>query len=60
MRYVIADTCDGMDESFHLVEHAIDDHCEFGEEIVGRTMRKPSVQVACDDQLDRLFDRAIH
>jgi hypothetical protein len=56
MRYVIADTCEGMDESFHLVEHAIDDHCELGEGIVGRPMRKPFVQIAGDDQLDPLFD----
>src|SRR5258705_12095566 len=34
MRYVIADACKGVDESFHLVEHAVDDPCKFGEGVV--------------------------
>src|SRR5260370_35033627 len=53
---VIADACKGMDESFHLVEHAIDDHRKFGEGIVGVPMRESFAQVAGDDALNALVD----
>ena len=56
MRYVIADTCKGVDESFHLIEHAIDDHRECGEGIVGRSMRESFTQVAGDDALNPYVD----
>src|SRR5260370_39979296 len=56
MRYVIADACKGVDESFHLVEHAIDYHRKFGEGIVGLAMRESFTQVAGDDALYPLVD----
>src|SRR6202171_6717134 len=56
MRYVIADARKVMDESFHLVEHAIDDHRKFGEGIVGVPMRKSFMQVAGNDALYPLVD----
>jgi hypothetical protein len=45
-----------MDESFHLVEHAIDNHRKLGEGIVGVPMREPFMQVASDDALYPLVD----
>src|SRR6266436_292145 len=56
MRYVIADACEGVDESFHLVEHDVDDHCKFGEGIVGVPMREPFAQIAGDDALHPRVD----
>src|ERR1700730_6824941 len=56
MRYVIADACKGMNESFHLVEHAIDDHRKLGEGIVRVSMREPFTQVAADNALNSLID----
>jgi hypothetical protein len=51
MRYVLADARKGVEESFHLVEHAIDDHRKFGERIVGLPVREAFPQVAGDDAL---------
>jgi hypothetical protein len=45
-----------MDESFHLVEHAIDYRRKFGEGIVGLSMREALTQVARDDALNSLVD----
>src|SRR6266446_6488830 len=56
MRYVIADACKGVDESFHLVEHAVDAHGEFGEGIVAVPMREPFAQIAGDDALHPRVD----
>src|SRR5258705_7277463 len=51
MRYIIADPGEGVDERFHLVEHAVDDHGEFGEGTVGVPMRESFTQIAGDDAL---------
>src|ERR1700730_4677116 len=51
MRDVAAEACKGVDESFHLVEHAIDYHGKPGERIVGVPMRESFTQVAGDDAL---------
>ncbi len=56
MRDVIAYASKGVDESLHLVEHAIDDHCKPGEGIVGVPMRETFMQVAGDDALNSLVD----
>src|SRR6266436_9724932 len=56
MRYVIADASKGVDKRFHLVEHAVDAHCEFGEGIVAVPMREPFTQIAGDDALYPLVD----
>src|SRR5467141_2445236 len=56
MSYAIANTCKGVDESFHLVEHAIDYRRKFGEGIVGLSMRESFMQVAGDNALNSLID----
>src|ERR1700737_4088368 len=56
MSDVIANACKGVDESFHLVEHAIDHHRKFGEGIVGLPMRESFAQVAGDNALNSLVD----
>src|ERR1700675_3354782 len=56
MRYVIADACKRADESFHLIEHGIDDHRECGEGIVGLLTRESLTQVAGDDALNPYVD----
>src|SRR6202022_742440 len=56
MRYVIADACKGADESFHLIEHAIDDHRKGGEAIVSLLTRESFTQVAGDDALNPYVD----
>ena len=53
---VIANACKRMDESFHLVEHAIDYRRKFGEGIVGLPMRESFTQVAGDNALNSLID----
>ena len=52
----MADAREGVDKSFHLVEHAIDDHRKFGEGIVRVVMREPFAQVAGDDALHPFVD----
>src|ERR1700730_15757764 len=56
MSYVVANACKGVDESFHLVEHAVDYHRKVGERIVDLPMRKALMQVASDDALNLLVD----
>jgi hypothetical protein len=56
MRYVIADTCKGVDESLHLIEHITDDRRKFGEGIVGLLTRESFTQVAGDDALSPFVD----
>src|SRR3977135_3044894 len=56
MSDVIANACKGVDESFHLVEHAIDYQRKFGEGIVGLSMRESFTQVAGDNALNSLVD----
>src|ERR1700680_3623065 len=56
MRDVVADARKGVDQSLHLVEHAIDDHRKFGEGIVSVPMRETFTQVAGDDALNSLVN----
>jgi hypothetical protein len=56
MSDIIANASKGMDESFHLVEHAIDDYRKFGEGIVCLPMRESFTQVAGDNALNSLID----
>src|ERR1700675_576171 len=56
MRYVVAHACKRVDESFHLVEHAVDYHRKCGEGIVGLPMRESFAQVSGDDALYPLID----
>jgi hypothetical protein len=45
-----------VDESFHLVEHAIDYHRKSGEGIVDLPMRESFPQIAGNDALNSLVD----
>ena len=53
---VAADACEGLDESFHLVEHTVDDRRQPGEGVVGVSMRQSFAQVAGDNALNALVD----
>src|ERR1700675_2055573 len=54
--FVGAHACKRVDESFHLVEHAVDYHRKCGEGIVGLPMRESFTQVSGDDALYPLLD----
>src|SRR6202051_3696208 len=45
-----------MDQSFHLVEQAIDYHRKFGEGIADVPIREPFMQIPGDDALNPLVD----
>jgi hypothetical protein len=53
---ITADAGKGLEESFHLVEHAIDDHRKFGEGIICVPMLESFAQVAGDEALNALID----
>ena len=56
MSDIIANACKGVDETFHLVEHAIDYHRKFGKGIVDLPKRESLTQVAGDNALNSLVD----
>jgi hypothetical protein len=56
MRDVMTDARKRLDESFHLVEHAVDDHRKFGEGIIRAPKREPLAQVTGDNALHPFVD----
>src|ERR1700744_2912797 len=56
MRDVVADTGEGLNERFHLVEHSVDYFGKIGEGIVAVPVRQPFTQIAGDDTLHPLVD----
>src|SRR5882724_7898859 len=53
---VMTDAGKRLDQLFHLIEHAIDDHCKFGEGVVCVPERESFTQIAGDDPLYPLVD----
>src|SRR5437660_2098220 len=53
---VVADAGNLMNQSFDLVQHAVDAECEVVEGIVASAGRQAFAQIACHDTLDSLVD----